>query len=239
MQGIKNIRENNNKMKNNILKIVAVVLLCWMATEANAQWSVGVKGGMTRTSIDRTNLGRIDESYSTLNGFEIGVNGRYEFFDWLAVRADLGFMKRSYRMDRSLNYLDPVYTKYKNSYLMLPVMADLSFGGERLRGHLLGGGFVGYWLSSRVVGKTYWMTDYYVYFNDFDEKRSFNDEDRRFTAGLVGGISMSYDINEHIGVNCDALYYYDLVSHHKGYKHLSDPRYLNTLSICLGVYYIF
>ena len=36
-------------------------------------------------------------------------------------------------------------------------------------------------------------------------------------------------------VSLDVMYYHDLVSHHKGYAHLSDPRYLNTLSITLGI----
>ena len=36
-------------------------------------------------------------------------------------------------------------------------------------------------------------------------------------------------------ITLDALYYYDFVSHHKGYSNLSDPRYLSTLSITLGL----
>ena len=40
-------------------------------------------------------------------------------------------------------------------------------------------------------------------------------------------------------ITLDALYYYDFVSHHKGYSHLSDPRYLSTLSITLGVAFCF
>jgi hypothetical protein len=40
-------------------------------------------------------------------------------------------------------------------------------------------------------------------------------------------------------ITLDALYFYDFVSHHKGYSHLSDPRYLSTLSIALGVAFCF
>ena len=83
------------------------------------------------------------------------------------------------------------------------------------------------------------MTDYYVFFDDFNQKREFNSEDQRFTAGLVGGVGLNWDITDHVGLNLDALYYYDLVSYRKSYAHLSDPRYLNTLSIDLGVYYKF
>jgi hypothetical protein len=33
----------------------------------------------------------------------------------------------------------------------------------------------------------------------------------------------------------DALYYYDLTSHHRGYDNVADPRYLNTLSININL----
>lgn len=234
-------------MKNTIIKAIVLVLMCWTAVEANAQWNpkwtIGVKGGLNWTNISRSNMGRIDETYSPLGSSEYNFFAKYAFTDWLAIRADFGAMTRSYRMDRNLHYLDPVYTRYSNDYLMLPLMADFSFGGEKLRGHAYAGGFGTYWVSARVEGKTYWMTDYYVYFNDFKERREFNSEDQRFIAGAVGGLGLSYvflSIPEmDMAINLDALYYYDVVSHHKGYAHLSDPRYLNSLSITLGLAWIF
>lgn len=226
-------------MKNTIIKAIVLVLMCWTAVETNAQWAVGAKFGPTWTTADRSYTGRIDETYSPLVGMDAGFLTRYNFNEWLAVRADLSIMLRSHRMDRHLNYLNPVYTEYRNIYAMLPVMADFSFGGEKLRGHLLCGGFAGYWLQADQNGKTYWMTDYYVYFNDFDEKREFNNEDQRFTAGVVGGIGLSFEATSHETFFLESLYYYDLVSYHKGYTHLNDPRYLNTLSVSIGCYYKF
>ena len=83
------------------------------------------------------------------------------------------------------------------------------------------------------------MTDYYVFFDDFNEVRDFTNEDVRFCAGLIGGIGISYKLDEHWGINLDALYYYDLVSHHRSSPNLRDPRYLNTLSITFGATYQF
>ena len=234
-------------MKKNYLKIIAVVLLCWTAVEANAQmyhkWTIGAKGSWNWTNIDRSSMGRIDETYSPLGSFDFGIQAKYAFTNWLAIRADLDIMSRSFRMDRNLHYLDPVYTKYSNDYLMLPLMADFSFGGEKLRGHAFCGGFGAYWVTANIEGKTYWMTDYYVYFDDFKGKREFNSEDQRFIAGAVGGLGLSYAFlsmpEMDMAISLDALYYYDLVSHHKGYAHLSDPRYLNTLSLTLGILWSF
>ncbi|MBR3557721.1 MAG: outer membrane beta-barrel protein [Bacteroidales bacterium] len=227
-------------MKRNILlKWFAVVLMSSVALTVNAQWSLGIKGGWDYTSITRSNAGRIDETHSPLSGYDVGIQARYGFTDWFALRADLSVMRRSHRMDRHLNYLDSLYTEHHNLYLMLPVLADFSFGGEHFRGHAMLGGYVGYWLQERRKGKTYWMTDYYVFFDDFNEVREFTSEDRRFNAGLVGGVGLSYLINEHWGLNLDAIYYYDLVSHRRSSPHLRDPRYLNTLSVTFGASYTF
>jgi len=224
-------------MKKHFFKLTVVLLLCFTAVEANAQWAFGLKGGLARTTIDRSNMGRIDETYSALNGVDLGFQAKVSLTDWFAICADLDFMDRTHRMDRNLNYLDPVFTKYRNTYVLLPVTADFSFGGEHLRGHMFCGGYGGYWMMAHNTGTTYWMTDYYVYFENFqNENHEFNDEDQRLTAGLTAGLGLSYDFNDCVGFNVKALYYYDLVSHHKDYAQLRDPRYLNTLSITIGFY---
>lgn len=205
--------------------------------EQASPWAIGLRGGWTSTTISRYDGGRMDEAYSALGGFEAGIQGRYTVNPWLAIRANLSFMQRNHRMDRNLNYLDPVYTKHRNDYLVLPVMADFSFGGEVVRGHLLAGGYAGYWLNDHRKGTTYWMTDYYVYFEDFEDTREFTDEDQRLTAGAVFGAGLSYFIDSRWELGLDALYYYDLTSHHRGYDNVADPRYLNTLSLTFNIHY--
>ena len=221
------------KVKHLAFTIVAI-LVC---SETMAQWTVGLRGGLSNTTISRYDGGRIDEAYSALNGFETGIQGGYTINSWLAIRANLSYLQRSHRMDRNLNYLNPVYTEHLNSYMMLPVTADFSFGGERLRGHLFTGAYAGYWLKERRRGTTYWMTDYNVYFENFDETREFTDEDVRFNAGVTFGVGLSYSLYSKWELGLDAIYYYDLTSHHKGYGQLADPRYLNSLVINLVIGY--
>ena len=78
-----------------------------------------------------------------------------------------------------------------------------------------------------------------VFFEDFDEHRNFDYTDVRPGVGLVGGVALSYRLNPMLDINFDALYYYDLTSHHRGYEHLQDYRYLNTLSVTFGISYKF
>ena len=74
-----------------------LALLCMTALTASAQWSLGIKGGWDYTSITRSNAGRIDETYSPLSGYDAGIQARYGFTDWFALRADLSVMRRSHR----------------------------------------------------------------------------------------------------------------------------------------------
>ena len=220
-------------------RTLLLLSLCIFHNFVFAQWAVGVHGGVNSTSISRSHADRVDETYGNLFGYDFGINGKYAVNTWLAVHADLNLMQRNHRLQRHLNYISPVYTDHLNTYLTLPVMADFSFGGQKFRGHLLLGGFCGYWISQRVKGITYGMTDYEVFFNGFNEQRLFTREDRRFNAGLTTGMALSYSLNENIDLNLDALLYYDLISHHIGYANLLDYRYLNTYSVTLGISYKF
>ena len=183
------IRLNHCRQGRKLLLLLAFCALCNISM---AQWTVGVRGGVASTSITRSHTDRIDEVYKSRLGFDMGVNARYTVNSWLAVRADLALMQRNHRLQRQLNYISSVYTDHINTYLMLPVMADFSFGGTQLRGHLYTGAFCGYWLSQHVKGMTYFMTDYEVFFNPQDEKRAFTTEDRRFDAGLACGLLEDY-----------------------------------------------
>lgn len=98
------------------LQIILLLLSLLAANSARAQWQIGIKGGVNTTSITRSQAGRVDESYSCLTGYDFGFIGRYQFNTWMTIRADLGLMQRSYRMDRNINYLQPVYTEHRNTW---------------------------------------------------------------------------------------------------------------------------
>ena len=81
------------------------------------------------------------------------------------------------------------------------------------------------------------MTDYEVFFNQFDEKSPFSSSDRRVDFGTVAGVGLSYGITDYIDLNLNAMYYYSLLSYRKGYPALKDYRYLNTASFTFGISY--
>lgn len=227
------------KVKIIVAALLTAVLFTINPTEANAQWQVGAKAGINFTSIDRSQYGRVDESYSSCMSWTAGILARYSFNNWFSLKMEMNLIDRSHRMYRNLNYLEPVHTVHHNTYFTLPVLADFSFGGAKLRGHMYAGGYFGCLLNAKRQGVTFWMTDYNIYFDKFNETESVGSEYNRPVAGINIGTGLSYDFNMKWSILIDALYMYDITSYHKSTPHISDPRYLSSLGITLGTMYRF
>ena len=218
----------------NKTKLLILLFFIALATNVNAQFGIGLKGGLDFNSVTRSNSGRIDETYHAKNGADYGIILSYQINEWFALRANVEMLSRSHTMKRNLNAVKGLYTDYKNQYLTVPVMADFTFGGARVRGHFMMGGYVSYWMMANVSGNTF---DLYNKIRPFSEKMEFNEYHNRFVAGLVAGPGLSVALTEKISLELDALLYYDLVSYMKVSKVSPDPRYNNTASLTLGVIY--
>ncbi len=218
----------------NKTKLLILLFFIALATNVNAQFGIGLKGGLDFNSVTRSNSGRIDETYHAKNGADYGIILSYQINEWFALRANVEMLSRSHTMKRNLNAVKGLYTDYKNQYLTVPVMADFTFGGARVRGHFMMGGYVSYWMMANVSGNTF---DLYNKIRPFNEKMEFNEYHNRFVAGLVAGPGLSVALTEKISLELDALLYYDLVSYMKVSKVSPDPRYNNTASLTLGVIY--
>ena len=218
----------------NRVKLFILVLFIALATNASAQLGIGLKGGLDFNSVTRSNSGRIDETYHAKNGADFGLILSYQVNDWFAMRANVEMLSRSHTMKRNLNVVKDIYTDYNNKYLTVPVMADFTFGGAKVRGHFLMGAYASYWMSANVSGITF-DTD----FNSiaFDEKMEFNEYHNRFVAGIVAGPGLSIELSDKVIMEFDALLYYDLMSYMKVSKVSPDPRYNNAASLTLGVIY--
>ena len=218
----------------NKTKLLILLFFIALATNVNAQFGIGLKGGLDFNSVTRSNSGRIDETYHAKNGADYGIILSYQINEWFALRANVEMLSRSHTMKRNLNAVKGLYTDYKNQYLTVPAMADFTFGGARVRGHFMMGGYVSYWMMANVSGNTF---DLYNKIRPFNEKMEFNEYHNRFVAGLVAGPGLSVALTEKISLELDALLYYDLVSYMKVSKVSPDPRYNNTASLTLGVIY--
>lgn len=236
-------------MKQNNWIITALLLLAaiGLPDQAAAQWKVGLNAGYTYNSYSIDTQYAYDFNYDGLGGLTVGIPVEYGILDWLTVRADLTYLQKGHTMSRAYN---PTYRDRRDHYLSLPVMARFSFGGEKLRGFLHAGGYMGYWAKSQVQGVECsngsilddWMEDGESdVFVAYDHKYEFNSKrDKRFDAGLVGGVGVCYCIRPHIEVEAEGRCYYALTAITKDYmKHTKQPQYNTTFALQVGVKYCF
>ena len=203
------------------------------------RWTLGAVGGLAR------NHHVIDMSYQNelkyddyTNGYTAGVRASFQFFPWIALRADVVLIQKNYNFVHAVNtpnYSFSVNTATKNSYLNVPLMIDLSVG-RKVKVHGMAGGYAGYWLKSHRSGVSYPITDVNTD-KTFDEDVPFNEvRDNRFDAGFVWGAGVSAEISR-FELEVDVRWYYGVTDIQKNYMRHLNPRYNTTLVFQGGISY--
>ena len=62
-------------------------------------------------------------------GLHFGLTGQYDLTDWFGLRMDVTFTQKNYRQFRA--ELSEMNYRYRNDYLLVPVLASFRFGGAR------------------------------------------------------------------------------------------------------------
>ena len=218
-------------------KLIAVAGFMTVCCAASAQWRAGITAGAASNTLDIDTQYQYDWRYDSREGVNIGLSGQYDFNDWLAVRAELGFQQRGYTMRRSEAYATENNLKYRDNYLVLPVMGSFSFGGNTLRGFLNAGVYGGYWINSWCKGS---------YQDAGEDSEPVNQKVtlykklyQRFDFGYAGGVGLEWRIDRHWAAQLEARYWYSVVSKKKQYQAAKDYQYNTTLTLSAGVAYLF
>ena len=233
-------------MKKTIISaLLAMTALSCMT--ASAQWRVGIQTGYTHNWLYTENGYFYTRTYQPRGGFSIGAPVQYEFEDWFALQAEVSYIQKNYRMQRT-EFFSPLFENMTNHYLSVPVFAHFSFGGDDLRGFFNAGFYAGGWLASNRKGaaQTSFGYHYDAYILEdvsdltelyyYDEKYAFNStRDNRFEAGAMIGIGLQYEINDLLTVLAECRYYYSLTDMQKNYMKMQVPRYLNTMLFQIGI----
>lgn len=151
-------------------------------------------------------------------GLNLDLRAGYQFNSWFGIRSGLSLMSKAYGYDfayifrpnaddPSTEYETSDYYYHRNTYLQLPVMADLSVGGENVRLHLMLGGYAAFALSH--------YSEDYINGDIFPTNagNGFPSSDyRRWDAGLAGGLGLTLNLTPawQFHVECD--YYHSLIN---------------------------
>ncbi len=123
----------------------------------------------------------------------------------------------------------------------LQAYARFSFGGPKVRGYLLAGGFLGAWLDSYVEGyqMRYFLTEDFSYSAyHFDEKVPFDSRrDNRFDAGVSGAIGVEYQFAKRFSVFVEGRYLYSLTDMQKEYMMRQPSKHNSTFAFQTGFIY--
>lgn len=205
---------------------------------AESKWKLGVTVGYTNNSYSINNSYQSDWQQSCRGGISVGLTGQYNVVDWFGVRMDLQWMQRNYRNSRALQVHEYNYT---NDYIQIPLVADFSFGGKKLRGFVDVGVYGGYWLSSRVKGMgTNVFHEPAGIAEPISQSGMINSErDNRMVFGYVGGVGLEYRFLPQWSCQLECRYYYDATSQVKQYQAIKDYRYNGTLVLQAGAAYQF
>lgn len=152
-------------------------------------------------------------------GIDLDVRLGYQFNQYFGIRSGLSLLNKNYATYLNVMNVDTeskYYTTYNNMYLQLPVMADLSIGGEDVRINLTFGGYCGYWLSQWRHGYVYvpgderaWSGDAYSFVEG---------SDNRFDAGLAGGLGLTFRVSPVWKLRFEGTYYHGLISTASDYE---------------------
>ena len=224
----------NEKHMKRFFPFLVLVLFPLMA---QAQWRVGVSGGADYNWYSINTSYQTDYHYDGAWGWSAAMFGQYNFLEWVALRAEIEATERNYRFYRTLEYDRTDYTT-RNTYLQLPVMAQFSFGGQKVRGFVNVGVYAGYWLAGQEEGTFFDPFSKRVF--DINAPYNFQDEkDQRWDFGLAGGLGIEYRCAEHWAIHAEGRCYYSFISRVKPYMLIKDYRYNTTIGMNLGVAYIF
>ena len=146
-------------------------------------------------------------------GVNFEVVAGYQFNQWFGIRSGLGVLTKNYITDLEINYIDisdEYRTYYRDVYLQLPLMADLSVGGEDVRIHFRFGGYAAYWLSQWRHGYVFVADDPRPFVGD--AYHFVEGYDNRFDAGLAGGLGLGLRVSPAWQLHFEGNYYHGLIS---------------------------
>ena len=227
-------------MKETIIKLASVVAMVFTPMLATAQWKIGIEGGVVHNTLLVSKCYDYDRHYTGATNGIIGIPVRYDFRDWFGLQAEVSYLAKNYSMYRSDIY-EGNYYNYTNSYINIPLFARFSFGGAKVRGYVLVGGFLGTWIDSYVEGnqmRYFHPEDPLNSGYHFDEKVPFDSRrDNRFDAGVSGAIGVEYQLAKRFSVFVEGRYLYSLSDMQKEYMLKQPSKHNSTFAFQLGFMY--
>ena len=172
------------------------------------------------------------------SGFDLSFIAGYELTDCISFESGIRYsMKNMHYSKEDVDNLTVMH-----NFLELPLSVSFSFGSDRVRGFVGGGGYIGIRFLQAVAGRTMLGSESLENMTSVPNSSyvftfiDFNSGDNLFDAGLEAYAGVSYFLpsENNTEIYLKARYQYSLTSLSKGQKDNVDT-YIDALSVDIGV----
>ncbi len=172
------------------------------------------------------------------SGFDLSFIAGYELMDCISFESGIRYsMKNMHYSKEDVDNLTVMH-----NFLELPLSVSFSFGSDRVRGFVGGGGYIGIRFLQAVAGRTMLGSESLENMTSVPNSSyvftfiDFNSGDNLFDAGLEAYAGVSYFLpsENNTEIYLKARYQYSLTSLSKGQKDNVDT-YIDALSVDIGV----
>ena len=172
------------------------------------------------------------------SGFDLSFIAGYELMDCISFESGIRYsMKNMHYSKEDVDNLTVMH-----NFLELPLSVSFSFGSDRVRGFVGGGGYIGIRFLQAVAGRTMLGSESLENMTSVPNSSyvftfiDFNSGDNLFDAGLEAYAGVSYFLpsENNTEIYLKARYQHSLTSLSKGQKDNVDT-YIDALSVDIGV----
>lgn len=162
-------------MKNSILSFAALACCALLAGTATAQVGVGVRGGITSSTL-RSESGGVTLTLDSRTGYYVGIPVEVRFPGPLGLQVEANLSQFGSKLNLDLGGVGSLEAESVYNYLTIPVLLKGGFVGESFELSAVAGPSFGYALS----GKSIVM--------EVEETIDFDNPDATFKRGNVAAV---------------------------------------------------
>lgn len=220
-------------MKRLLVLCILLSALCSLS----ASWYIGGEAGYNHSFVSSATRFPSTEMKGC-SGFDLSFIAGYELTDCISFESGIRYsMKNMHYSKEDVDNLTVMH-----NFLELPLSVSFSFGSDRVRGFVGGGGYIGIRFLQAVAGRTMLGSESLENMTSVPNSSyvftfiDFNSGDNLFDAGLEAYAGVSYFLpsENNTEIYLKARYQYSLTSLSKGQKDNVDT-YIDALSVDIGV----
>ena len=218
-------------------RLLVLGILLSALCSLSASWYIGGEVGYNHSFVSSATRFPSTEMKG-FSGLDLSFIAGYELTDCISFESGIRYsMKNMHYSKEDVDNLTVMH-----NFLELPLSVSFSFGSDRVRGFVGGGGYIGIRFLQAVAGRTMLGSESLENMTSVPNSSyvftfiDFNSGDNLFDAGLEAYAGVSYFLpsENNTEIYLKARYQHSLTSLSKGQKDNVDT-YIDALSVDIGV----